>query len=80
MAKPLSVEAKALKHALGRQRGNVILELTFEGQKEAHPAILKEHQNDPISSHLLHVDFMEVRMDQAIDSRCAWSWPTPPRA
>ena len=66
--KPLSVEAKALKHALGRQRGNVILELTFEGQKEAHPAILKEHQNDPISSHLLHVDFMEVRMDQAIDS------------
>jgi len=66
--KPLSVEAKALKRALGHERGNVILELTFDEQKKAHPAILKEYQNDPISGHLLHVDFMEVRMDQAIDS------------
>lgn len=66
--KPLSVEVKALKNALGHERGNVILDLTFDGQKEAHPAILKEYQNDPISGHLLHVDFMEVRMDQAIDS------------
>ncbi|MHB8859473.1 MAG: 50S ribosomal protein L25 [Thermoleophilia bacterium] len=65
---PLSVEAKALKHALGRERGNVLLELTFEGQDKAHSAILKEHQNDPRSGSLLHVDFLEVRMDQPIES------------
>ncbi len=65
---PLSVEEKALKHALGHERGNVILELTFAGKKKSHPAILKEYQNDPISGHLLHVDFLEVRMDQPIDS------------
>jgi len=64
----LSVEAKALKQAMGRERGNVILDLTFEGKNKAHPAILKEYQNDPISGSLLHVDFIEVRMDQPIDS------------
>lgn len=66
---PLTVEEKALKQALGRgQRGNVILDLTFEGKSQAHPAILKEYQNDPINGHLLHVDFLEVRMDQPIES------------
>jgi len=69
VSKPLTVEAKALKQALGRgQRGNVILDVTFEGQSETHPAIVKEYQNDPISGHLLHVDFLEVRMDQPIES------------
>jgi len=68
-SKPLTVEEKALKQALGRgQHSNVILDLTFEGQSEAHPAILKEYQNDPIHGHLLHVDFLEVRMDQPIES------------
>lgn len=67
---PLTVEVKALKQALGRgRRGNVILELTFDGQSQGHPAILKEYQNDPISGHLLHVDFLEVRMDQPIESK-----------
>jgi len=65
---PLSVEEKGLKAALGHERGNVILDLTFEGKKKVHPAILKEYQNDPISGHLLHVDFLEVRMDKPIDS------------
>lgn len=65
---PLTVEEKALKQALGRGRGNVILELTFDGQSQGHPAILKEYQNDPINGHLLHVDFLEVRMDQPIES------------
>lgn len=65
---PLSVEEKALKHALGHERGNVLLELTFEGKDKAHSAILKEYQNDPRSGSLLHVDFLEVRMDQPIES------------
>jgi large subunit ribosomal protein L25 len=66
----LTIEEKALRQALGRgRRGNVILELTFDGQSQGHPAILKEYQNDPVSGHLLHVDFLEVRMDQPIESK-----------
>ena len=67
-AVPLTVEKKALKQALGHEHGNVILNLTFDGKKKTHSAILKEYQNDPKSGSLLHVDFMEVRMDKPIDS------------
>lgn len=65
---PLSVEEKALRRALGRDSGGAILSLTFEGKKKAHPAILKEYQADPVNSALLHVDFMEVRMDRPIEA------------
>ncbi len=65
---PLAVEAKSLKKALGREGGSAIISLTFEGKKKEHPVILKEYQNDPVGRGLLHVDFMEVRMDQPVEA------------
>lgn len=65
---PLSVEEKTLRKALGGDTGGVILTLTFEGKKKEHPAILKDYQTDPVSSSLLHVDFMEVRMDRPVEA------------
>mgnify|MGYP001601974116 CR=1 FL=1 len=65
---PLSVEEKALRKALGGDTGGVIVTLTFEGKKKEHPAILKDYQIDPVSSSLLHVDFMEVRMDRPVEA------------
>ncbi|MFA5801146.1 MAG: 50S ribosomal protein L25 [Thermoleophilia bacterium] len=67
-SKALAVEEKALKHALGRERGNVILSLTIEGSKDAHAAILKEYQPDPLGRGILHVDFLEVSMDKPIEA------------
>ncbi len=65
---PLAVEAKSLKKALGREGGSAILSLAFDGKKKEHPAILKEYQSDPAGRGLLHVDFMEVRMDQPVEA------------
>lgn len=65
---PLSVDEKALRKALGREPGSVVLSLVFEGQKKEHPAILKDYQTDPRTSSLLHVDFMEIRMDQPVEA------------
>lgn len=65
---PLAVDVRALKQALGRERGNVILSLSFEGKKETYPAILKDYQSDPLGRGLLHVDFMEIRMDKPIEA------------
>lgn len=64
----LAVEEKALRQALGHGRGNAIINLKVEGQDKAHSAILKEYQPDPIGKGILHVDFLEVRMDQPIES------------
>ncbi|RJQ46159.1 MAG: 50S ribosomal protein L25 [Gaiellales bacterium] len=67
-SKPLSVDERELRKVLSGSRGNIIISLTFEGDKKAHPAILKEFQPDPVGTGLLHVDFLEVRMDQPIEA------------
>jgi large subunit ribosomal protein L25 len=66
----VSVEEKALRQALGRDRGSVIIDLDIDGKGEAkqHPAIIKEYQSDPITGSLMHIDFIEVRMDKPIES------------
>lgn len=68
---PLSVDERDLRKVLSGSRGNVIIMLSFEGQDKAHPAILKEFQPDPVGTGLLHVDFLEVRMDKPIDANVA---------
>lgn len=65
---PFSVEEKALRQALGHGHSNVILNLTFKDKSKSHAAILKEHQTDPVTGSLLHLDFIEVSMDQPIES------------
>ncbi len=65
---PLSVEAAVLKKAVAGEGGNVILNLSFEGKDKTYPAILKDHQSDPLDRGLLHVDFMEIRMDEPIEA------------
>ena len=67
-ATALEVEEKALKRALGHEGGSVILDLTFEGNKKVHPAILKEYQLNPKGNGMLHVDFMEIRMDKPVEA------------
>lgn len=65
---PLAVEAKSLKKALGHGGGGAIISLAFEDKKKEHPVILKEYQGDPAGRGLLHIDFMEVRMDQPVEA------------
>ena len=65
---PLAVEEKTLKRALGHEGGAAILTLSFDGKKKEHPVILKEYQSSPAGAGVLHVDFMEVRMDQPVEA------------
>lgn len=67
-SKPLAVDERELRKVLSSSRGNVIISLTFEGGKKAHPSILKEYQPDPVGAGLLHVDFLEIRMDKPIEA------------
>ena len=67
-SRPFSIEAKTLRKAFGHERGNVLIELEFDGADGSHSAILKEYQSDPVGGGLLHVDLLEIRMDQPIES------------
>jgi large subunit ribosomal protein L25 len=59
------VDARELRTALAH--GGAVIELKLEGDK-AQPVVVKEEQRHPVNGRLLHVDFLRVRLDQAIQA------------
>jgi large subunit ribosomal protein L25 len=65
----ISVPERELRHALTGAGGlHTILDVVFEGQKTAHPSILKDYQLDKVRGGVIHIDLQEVRLDQPIHS------------
>lgn len=66
---PLAIEAKTLTRDLLRLHGhNAVVSLDIEGEKgkNKHHVLIKDIQTDPIADTILHVDFLEIDMDQEI--------------
>src|SRR5690242_12129066 len=67
---PICIPERELRRVLtGGQGLHAILDVTLEGQKTTHPAILKEYQQHPVRGGIIHVDLQEVRLDQPIQAR-----------
>ena len=65
-ATPIAVDPKALMKILHSDSGaNTLITLTVDGGGAAK-VMLREYQLDPISHHLLHVDFYRVAMDKVV--------------
>ena len=62
------VDARQLRHTL--QGGSAVIDLEVGGGK-ARPVIVKEEQRHPVRDQLLHIDLLEVRLDQKIHSTVA---------
>jgi large subunit ribosomal protein L25 len=61
----LAVDPTVLLAAIATpQRFNTLLRLAFDGN-EKH-VLFKDYQVDPVSRKLLHADFLEVQLDQAV--------------
>ncbi|PID57044.1 50S ribosomal protein L25/general stress protein Ctc [candidate division KSB3 bacterium] len=66
----LSVNSHDLRQILARGAGEtslVDLKVTNGSETQTIPVIIKEFQIDPVKRTLLHADFMEVTMGQAIE-------------
>jgi len=62
----ISIPERELRKALTGAGGmNAILDVVLDGGA-AHPSILKDYQHDPLRGKVIHVDLVEVRLDQAI--------------
>jgi large subunit ribosomal protein L25 len=65
IAEPITVNPKDLLKILHSEAGaNALISLTLGGIEAR--VMIREYQLDPVSHHLLHVDFYRVRMDQRI--------------
>jgi large subunit ribosomal protein L25 len=61
---PFQVNARELRHAL--HEGSAVLDLSFNGK--AHPVILKDEQRHAFRDETLHVDFLEVNLNEKIST------------
>jgi large subunit ribosomal protein L25 len=64
-ARPFQVPARQLRHILSE--GHTLLDLELDGSK-AVPVVIKEQQHHPVRGEVLHVDCLEVRLDEEIQA------------
>jgi large subunit ribosomal protein L25 len=60
------VGTRELRHVL--VDGSALIDITIDGAK-ARPVIVKDVQHHPVRSEVVHIDFLEVRLDEAIQSQ-----------
>jgi large subunit ribosomal protein L25 len=64
-----AVEPHALRAALHTGAGtHAVLDVTVEGQKGGHKAIVKELTLDSVKNNVIHVDLQEIRLDETIET------------
>ena len=70
-----AVDPHALRAALSTGAGtHAVLEVTVEGHKRAHHAIIKDMDLDPVKSTLTHIDLQEIRLDETSETTVAVSF------
>ena len=66
---PIAMADKEVTKILNAEGGeHALINLTLEGAEKAgnHMALIKDYQIDPVSGSLLHVDLMEVAMNEKV--------------
>ena len=67
-ARPFQVPARELRNVLAA--GQTLLDLEVDGAK-AVPVVIKEQQHHPVRGDVLHLDCLEVRLDEEIQAEVA---------
>jgi large subunit ribosomal protein L25 len=67
-ARPFQVPARELRTVLAG--GQTLLDLELDGDK-AVPVVIKEQQQHPVRGEVMHLDFLEVRLDEEIQAEVA---------
>lgn len=78
-ARPLSVPEKVLRDALAGHEGEVLLSVTFEGEKEKHLVMLAQNQRHHLQGHSLHIDLRRVNRNVPVQASVAISLEGEPQ-
>lgn len=62
----VQVDARELRKALQQAGVSHLIDLQIEGQSRPLSVLVRDVQRDPVRHDLLHVDFLAVRMDEAV--------------
>ena len=62
----VAVDPEAIKKAISTpHKFNTVIQLQVDGG-ETRTVLFKDFEKDPVDGHVLHVDFLEVRLDQDV--------------
>ena len=64
-ARPFQIHARELRNVLGE--GQNLFDLELDGSKPV-PVVIKEQQHHPVRGEITHLDCLEVRLDEEIQS------------
>jgi large subunit ribosomal protein L25 len=67
-ARPFQVNERDARNVL--VHGGALIDVAIEGQKTV-PVVIKEEQRDPVRGELVHLDLLEVKLDEAIQADVA---------
>lgn len=70
---PLSVNTHDLRQIIVKEGDNALIQLAIEGDggSKNTTVLIKDFQKDPVMQTLLHVDFLEISMEKAIEVNIA---------
>ena len=66
---PIKAPAHELRHALAAT--GAVIELKVDAKGESRPVVVKDVQHNPVRGDLTHIDFLQVRLDEAITASVA---------
>ncbi len=66
--RPFKVAEREARNVLAH--GGALIDVRFDGGKPA-PVVIKEQQRDPVRGELLHLDLLQVRLDEKIQADVA---------
>ena len=65
----IAVDPHVLRAALATEAGtHAVLDVTLEGHKRGHNAIVKELELDSVKHIVTHIDLQEIRLDETIET------------
>jgi large subunit ribosomal protein L25 len=67
-ARPFQVGERDVRNVL--VHGGALIDVAFDGEKGT-PVVIKEQQRHPVRGELLHLDLLEVRLDEEIQAEVA---------
>jgi large subunit ribosomal protein L25 len=67
-ARPFQVGERDVRNVL--IHGGALIDVVFDGEKGT-PVVIKEQQRHPVRGELLHLDLLEVRLDEEIQAEVA---------
>lgn len=63
----LQIDEKEFRKVFRKAGESSLVEISVEGEKEKKPVLIHDIQKDPVSDHIIHIDFFQPSLKQEVE-------------